>query len=183
MAASGGHLNICKMIMDATEDKNPQVGEGGVTPLHLAVIWGTQYSRQNQEDFEERKKVVQLILENIKEKNPADGDGFTPLHVAAEAHGKQTEIVELILKDVTNKSPACYVEGSTPLHLAAGKGSVQMCKIIAQTLPLGHRNPRDFEGQTPCDYAIRSHRHGDITLDSLDQIKALWTTIMNNNSF
>ena len=142
----------------------------------MAVIWGSEYSRQNQKDFEERKKVVQLILENAEDKNPANEYGITPLHYAAKAHGKQTEIVELILKNVTNKSPACYVEGSTPLHLAAGKGFVQMCKILAQNLPLGHRNPRDFEGRTPCDYTIENHRRGDISLDTLDQIKALCET-------
>ena len=64
-------------------------------------------------------------------------------------------------------------DGRTPLHDAAQMGYVKICKIIAQSLPSGHRNPRDSEGLTPRDEAINSYRRGDITLDTLNQIKAL----------
>ena len=63
-------------------------------------------------------------------------------------------------------------DGTTPLHHAAQKGYVKICKIIAQSLPSGHRNP-DSHGCTPRDLAIKSYRRGKITLDTVNQIKAL----------
>ena len=65
------------------------------------------------------------------------------------------------------------IDRDTPLHRAAEMGYVKICKIIAQNLPSGHRNPRDSEGCTPRDLAINSYRRGDITFDTLNQIKAL----------
>ena len=69
MSAKKGHLEICKIILDNTVDKNPK-DNSDWTPLHRAAGNG-------------HVEVCKLILENITNKNPPALNGRTPLHVAA----------------------------------------------------------------------------------------------------
>ena len=50
-AAINGHLEICRLIIDAVEDKNPSNGNGK-TPLHWAAENG-------------HAEVVKLMLDNV----------------------------------------------------------------------------------------------------------------------
>ena len=105
MAAANAHIEIMKCIMDTQEDKNPANKYSGYTPLHYCV---TDVRLKNPEDHEKRKRrlqAVKLIFDNVDDRNPADKEGVTPLHFAALAEGEQTEIVELILNNVTSKNP------------------------------------------------------------------------------
>ena len=60
-------------------------------------------------------ETFKYILEKVDDKNPADENGDTPLHRAAE--DGQTDICRLILQNVEDKHPknSC---GETPLELA-----------------------------------------------------------------
>ena len=68
MAAKLGHLDLCKLIIENVEDKNPR-DKFGWTPLHQAAVLG-------------HLSVCKLILENVKDKNPADDEGQTPKDIA-----------------------------------------------------------------------------------------------------
>ena len=71
-AAYCGHLDFCKLIMDAISDKNPGIGKDGTTPLHVAARRG-------------HEEVCKFIINNLEnDKNPKDNAGVTPLHLAAE---------------------------------------------------------------------------------------------------
>ena len=73
MAAKNGHIEICKIILDKTVDKNPK-DNSDWTPLHKAAGNG-------------HAEVCKLILEKVVDKNPLSLNGRTPLHVAAgEGH-------------------------------------------------------------------------------------------------
>ena len=60
-AAQNGHFEVCKLIIENTEVKNPK-GYFGWTPLHNAARNG---------HFE----VSKLILDNIQDKNPNNSIG------------------------------------------------------------------------------------------------------------
>ena len=106
VAAFHGHLEVCRLIMEACQDKNPGEGWGsGWTPLHGAAENG-------------HLEVCSLIIDAIDNKNPPALNGYTPLHSAAqEGH---LEVVRLIVENITDKSPV-NDDGETPLDLASNE--------------------------------------------------------------
>jgi ankyrin repeat protein len=82
IAAKKGHEEICKLLIDNTEEKNPS-DTLEKTALHFAAENGLT-------------DVCKLIIENIDDKNPAALNGCTPLHLAAkEGH---LEIIRLFVE-------------------------------------------------------------------------------------
>ena len=69
-AAEKGHEEICKIIIDSVENKNPNDALGN-TPLHLAAKKGHRH-------------ICKLIMDVVINKNPKNKDGCTPLHNAIE---------------------------------------------------------------------------------------------------
>merc|ERR1712038_135966 len=77
-AAKNGHLEICKLIMDTIDDKNPAIRtrrKDGWTPLHEAAENG-------------HLEVWRLIIDNTENKNPicnreGNSEGVTPMQLAA----------------------------------------------------------------------------------------------------
>ena len=88
-AAECGFLEICEMIMENMEEKNPK-NNSWVTPLHEAATKG-------------HLEVCKLILENVPEKNPRNFYHFTPLHMAAmKGHHQVCKlIIETICQNPT----------------------------------------------------------------------------------
>jgi ankyrin repeat protein len=83
-AASNGHSEICRIIMNMIDEKNPK-NEDGNTPLHFAANSG--YSG-----------TIQILMNEVEEKKPKNNDGYTPLHLAAEKGN--LEMVKLIMNQV-----------------------------------------------------------------------------------
>ena len=72
-AARNGRIDICRLIIDNRENKNPK-GKRGLTILHHAAGHGLQ-------------DICTLIMDRVDNKNPSDVFGITPLHWAAsEGH-------------------------------------------------------------------------------------------------
>ena len=73
-------------------------------------------------------EICKLIIENIADKNPADYDGNTPLHLAANTPIYNAPSIDyehlntcrLILENVGDKNPANNL-GKTPKDLARNK--------------------------------------------------------------
>ena len=80
---------------------------------------------------------VQLIIENIDNKNPQDDHEVTPLHLAAQAG--HFEICQYIIENVNEKNPENW-RGNTPLHYAAKRGQIKICWFIIITIE--QKNPR-----------------------------------------
>jgi ankyrin repeat protein len=74
-------------------------------------------------------ETVKLLLEHAEDRNTADVDGRTPLHVAAR--NVLVEIVKLLLKHAKDKNPAKN-EDNTPLHFASDNGHVEIVKLIEE---------------------------------------------------
>ena len=114
MAAANAHIEIMKCIMDTQEEKNP-ADINGYTPLHYVTnpeFVNPQWTVKDPEERKRRFQAVKLIFHNVAwrpwrldDRNPAAKDGVTPLHNALTADIELTEIVELILNNVTNKNP------------------------------------------------------------------------------
>ena len=74
--------------------------------------------------------VVRLLLEAGADKDAADTDGDTALHIAAkEGH---LEVVRLLLEAGADKD-AADTDGYTPLHFAARKGHLEAIRLLLET--------------------------------------------------
>ena len=138
-AAGFGHLDMCKYIMENTEDKNPRCNIG-LTPLHCAAQEG-------------RLNVCTYIMANTEDKNPRSNDGRTPLHFAAlNGH---LDVCKYIMENTEGKSPKTN-SGETPLHKAAWNGHMDVFQyIIENTEDISSRNNL---GQKPiCIAHLRNH--------------------------
>ena len=137
-AARCGYLEVCKLIIDQMDDKNPKMGEFMNTPLHEAALNGHLH-------------ICKLIVDNIYDKSPRNiYQGRTPIHKAA-ARG-HLEVCILLLNNlefnVDKNSKDTY--GTTPLHLAARNGHLEICKLVRY---VEDKNPRDYAGNTPLHLA------------------------------
>ena len=87
--------------------------------------------------------ICRLIVENVKDKNPQNIHGWTPLHCAADEDN--LEVCRLIIKNVEDKNPSAN-DGQTPLHLAAERGFLEICRLIVETV----EDKNLFDGMTRC---------------------------------
>ena len=141
IAAGVGKSELCKFISSRTED---DIDEGGefCSDLHSAVMFGYPYAS------------FKLLLENVKNKNPENDWGETPLHHAVEKG--LFEICKLIIEKVADKNPKDY-DGKTPLHHAAEGGYFEISKLIIDSVD--EKNPADMEdGETPFHKAAECGR-------------------------
>ena len=163
-AAKEGRLDICSLIVQNVEDKNPRLLSGrkrkhspknswipshnvmrGQTPLHSAAQNG-------------HLEVCRLIMNNVIDRNPKDQRGVTPLHLAA--YGGHLEVCRHIMESNRDfceplKNPKDRW-GQTPLHRAADSGHLEVCLLIFEYVQ--DKNPRDTQGYTPLHIAAeRGH--------------------------
>ena len=110
---TGWGLDICELIIENVEEKNPTKA-GGITPLHYLALRG-------------HFGLCLLIINSVSDKNPANEDGITPLHNAARAG--HLEICKLILQNVDMKNPPDST-GETLFDLAKENGFEAICDLI-----------------------------------------------------
>ena len=112
-------FNICKLIIDNSEDKNPVDEITGYSALEMAAFFN-------------KAAVYQLIMDHNEEKNPSTGiEKRTPLHLAASKGS--FEVCQLILQNIQDSNPRTYF-GETPLDIAKKKGHNDICRLIESTL-------------------------------------------------
>ena len=114
-AVKDNRMDICQLIVEHAEDKNPK-GRNGNTPLHVAAING-------------HLDIFQLIVDQVVEKSPVDNDGMTPLHWAA-CNG-HLDICRLIMDQVVEKNPQNRY-GDTPLSLATMNGHSDIVRLFSE---------------------------------------------------
>ena len=158
IAAYNNHLNLCKVIIEQLQDKNPG-NIYGVTPLHYAAMRG-------------HLRICTLIMKSVQDKNPGNKGGGTPLHFAAQFG--HYYICYLMMDKLDDKNPR-DCNGCTPLHEAASSGHVHICRLIYEMIastgwslhslgPLKRvygRNPGNNKGVTPLHFAAR-HGHVEV---------------------
>ena len=145
-AAVSGHFVVAKYLVDnalSEHDKNPFIDASyRGTPLHIASVHG-------------RIDIVKYIMSNIRDVNPKDWNGDTPLHYAARGNkpninGNKLEVVQYIMEKLEDNCPKNHT-GKTPLHVAAAYGQLDIFKYIIENV--FEKNPEDVNGNTPIDLA------------------------------
>ena len=101
-AVSEGHFEICKLLIEHTNDPNPHDDNYKDTALHDAAEYGNT-------------EIFKFIMERAGESNPTNLREITPLHKAVE--NGSLEIAKLIIED-ENFFNGADLNGFTPLHLA-----------------------------------------------------------------
>ena len=139
IAAAQGHLELCKYIMEKTNDPNPKK-KNGITALHMAAYGGC-------------RETCELLIDNLENKNPVTNKGITPFHFASkEGH---FDVCELLIQNIDDKNPAA-LDGCTPLHMAARHGHLEIVRLIVET---GVYKSPLFEGETPLDLVSLQSRY------------------------
>ena len=83
-------------------------------------------------------------MDRIKDKNPKDLEGRTPLHEAVK--NGHDEVACIILDIIGDENPK-DLKGCTPLHEAAKWGHDQIFKLLMDKVE--DKNPEDQKGVTP----------------------------------
>ena len=156
VAACNNHVNLCKVIIEELQNKNPGCNKGA-TPLHHAASNG-------------HFNVCELIMERLLDKNPGSNRGTTPLHHAArKGHLK---VCQLIIDKVANISPKTN-KGNTPLHLAAREGHHKICQILLKKMQGKYPgpDPGNNKGLTPLHFAAHSGHYDicNLIMDVVDE--------------
>ena len=89
IAAEGGRLQLCRHIVEKTDDFNPKLHDR-VTALHIAAELG-------------HLEIYQFILNNVDDKHPVDIYGNTPYRCAVD--NNQLEMCRFIMKTLDDKNP------------------------------------------------------------------------------
>ena len=100
-------------------NKNP-ANSYGDTPLLCAVKNG-------------HSDICAYIIDNVDEnkKNPADNNGFTPLHYAAMLN--DLKIYKVISENIQDKHPQDDM-GTTPLHTAVENDHLDICNFVSDKI-------------------------------------------------
>ena len=117
-AAENGNFEICQLIIDEADDKNPKMTNGD-TALHMAARKGYL-------------AISKLIIECAVDKNPDNVNGWTPLHQAAKAG--HLKVCQLIIDNVDDKNPENFISGITPLQLASKRKNSEIVELIQTKL-------------------------------------------------
>uniref|UniRef100_J3NEQ7 Uncharacterized protein n=1 Tax=Oryza brachyantha TaxID=4533 RepID=J3NEQ7_ORYBR len=114
-AASHGHLECCKFLVEESGLDVNSVGHKGETPVFCAAIDGSV-------------RVFRYVLDRGGDPARPHDRGSTPLHCAAD-HGHD-EAVRLLLSQRVHVDPLNY--RGAPLHLAASKGQDKALKVLLE---------------------------------------------------
>ena len=172
----GGHIEVCKFIIETFSKKNPSIDFPITYPLHCAARYG-------------HLEVYKLLIENKSDKNPQCHSGWTPLHQAASgghlnnditevamqhhlnmgvninvvngalpiditANYGHLEICKFLMMNIADKNPSNNTNGATALHVAAWSGQLEVYKLVMQSVV--DKNPMNRFGQTPLHLAANA---------------------------
>ena len=164
MALERGHPDVARLLLDHNADVHVRNNERN-TPLHFAAYHGypdvcrillernAEVDSQNTDGDTPFLKswkngrnadILQLFLDHNADVRVCDGEGYTPLHVAAR--NGLLELAQTLLE--RNADVNCQNNhGSTPLLLASEYGYLDVVRLL-----LDHNadlNLRDSDGDTP----------------------------------
>lgn len=167
-AAKCGHYKVCKLIIEVAKEINPK-NDKGFTPLDLSKkeeIIDLILSHAYFEQYEWTKLHIaantgnlgdcQEIVKHLKDKNPVESNGITPIHLAAM--NGHVWIYKWLSRHITGDKNPMDTFGQTPLHFAAYNGDYLMCKLILSVSDKRDANLKDCFGNTPLSVAFKKAR-------------------------
>ncbi|CAH8870047.1 unnamed protein product [Trichobilharzia szidati] len=146
LASQDGRIEIVKLLVEEYKAQVDCAAKDGLTPLHLAV----QEDKVNVSEY--------LLNSGASTDTKTLEAGFTPLHSAA--YRGQLASLRLLLTRISEKELPQVINsrthlGSTPLHLAAQQGHLQ---IALKLIQMGaDQNCRNKQGWTAAQIAHKQH--------------------------
>nr|XP_033785571.1 serine/threonine-protein phosphatase 6 regulatory ankyrin repeat subunit A-like [Geotrypetes seraphini] len=155
LAASGGHAEVVKILLEAGASASDENGEG-MTAIHLAAKNG-------------HINVLESLKNNVSFRIASSKTGFTALHVAA--HFSQVDFIREILTGMPatmcSEPPKSSSEtqhnkehtsesGYTPLHLAAQSGHENLVRLLLNYPGVQVDMSTNLQGSTPLHLAAHN---------------------------
>ena len=132
-------VNIFRLLLEKTEDKNPTLGrDNNWTLLHDLAGKGNL-------------EMVKLMVKAVEDKSPCNVDGSTPYHMAAYFGHK--EVCRLLMEYHMDKNPKNHL-GQTPLYFASLNGHLEVCRLLMEMCV--DKNHVDDSVRTPLHIACFS---------------------------
>ena len=125
-------------------------------------------------------EICKLILGKIDIKNPADNEGWTPLHLAA--FNGHLDFCQMIIEQIDYNHLANNdktEEEWTPLHWAVHKGHVDVCRLIITKADI--TNPIFENGNTLLEFAVANPTFHRQYSESAEICKLLLENIRDKN--
>jgi len=118
-AATRGHTDVVKLVIQSLNDVNAVCNDNGDTALHIACRLG-------------HTEVVKMLLDHEADVNASlTHNGATPLYVAA--HNGHTIVVRMLLDNKADVNVRCTDDGATPLQVAAQNRHKEVVKLLHET--------------------------------------------------
>ena len=130
-----------------------------------AIIPGSEYDEHplHVAAGENATGVAALLAELGAEKDALDGDGYTPLHWAAdETTNGGAEVAVLLLILGSNPNVQNEFEEETPLHLAAEAGKIKVVSALLSDAETD-LNVKNENGKTPLYLAVEAGEIGVVS--------------------
>ncbi len=144
---SGGKVERVREALKSNPGFANKVRPGWGTALHEAARSG-------------RTDTVELLLKNGSDVNVRDGEGETPLHVAAKWGGR-VEVARLLIAHKADVN-ATDNDGKTPLWSAAAGGHTNLILLLLENG--ADVNAQDKNRNCPLSGAIMNNRYGVVPL-------------------
>ncbi len=144
---SGGQVDRVREAIRANPGFANKVQPGWGTALHEAARSG-------------RADTAELLLKNGSDVNARDGEGETPLHVAAK-WGDHVDVARLLIAYKADVN-ATDNNGKTPLWSAAAGGHTNLIELLLENG--ANANAQDKNRNCPLSGAIMNNRYGVVPL-------------------
>ncbi|KAF7637883.1 hypothetical protein Mgra_00002588 [Meloidogyne graminicola] len=139
LAALGGKLEMCKLLIESNNTLNIETDENGATPEHLAAGQGNS------------ELVLWFGYQRGHLSPPLDGMDRTPFFYACL--GGQVSTVEAMLQSLHIDSEHIDNLGRSALHCAVISGSLNCVKTLIESKLYFNTNLADNNNKTPIDIA------------------------------
>ena len=141
LAASEGHPDVCRLLLERGASVNAATNRYGITPLHDAAANG-------------HDEVCQLLIQADANVNAADIVIWTPLHSAAWCN--HADVCRLLIDRGANIN-AITRNNETPLDLAISNHAVGVLECFYLDRVVNFHQP-DHTGQMPWDRLTAEQR-------------------------
>ena len=143
-AAKKGHLEVCRLLLAEGQADVNKADITGITPLHVATLEGHQ------------DVCRLLVIEGKADVNCADSLGTPPWWLPLQTGNVDLSRVLLLESQINLDQRTDGLKGKTPLHMAAGLGHLDLCRMLISEGTLDVNTTDSIRGMTPLFFATNA---------------------------